>query len=103
MASSSESKVPVVKYFLTKEMKRGRVPTVVLVMKPCVLQDATNAITICVESVGTLNLLGCQHTSKLEKTMVWIFELGGNVNALIHEVLEVGLVDLGSWKRREKG
>ena len=60
-----------------------------------VLQDATNAITICVESVGTLNLLGCQHTSKLEKSMVWIFELGGN-HALVHEVLEVGLDDLGS-------
>lgn len=66
------------------------------------LQDATNAIAVRVESVGTLDLLGRQHTSKLEKTMLRIFELRGNVSALVHEALEVGLVDLGSWKRKEK-
>ena len=59
------------------------------------LQDATNAIAVGVESVGVLDLLGRQHTFKLEKTIVGIFELGGNVNAFVHERLEVGPVRLG--------
>ena len=63
------------------------------------LQDATNVIAVGVESVGVLDLLGRQHTSKLEKTMVRIFELGGNVNVFVHESLDVRLVRLGPWKR----
>ena len=46
---------------------------------------------------GRLYLFGGENASELEETVMWINELGRYIDARVHQLGELGGVDLRAW------
>lgn len=53
------------------------------------LENATNAIAFEVQCVGTVDLIGGEHSSESKETVVGVLELGWDVVILVHQAFEL--------------
>jgi hypothetical protein len=61
------------------------------------LYNVSHEVIFVVSAVGTANLFGGENASEPEETFAWISEIGWRIDARVHQLDELGQVDLRAW------
>ena len=59
--------------------------------------NVSHGFVFVVFVVGCAYLFGGENASELEESFVWIIEIGRHIDARVHQLDELGEVDLRAW------
>ena len=59
--------------------------------------NVSHGVTFVVFVVGCAYLFGGENASELEETFDWIIKIGWRINPRVHQLDELGGVDLRAW------